>query len=59
MQISLISKIVLFLALYCISDLSIKNNIFRKIMNRANSAKNFQISNPFRDQYQSLKLLSY
>ena len=26
-------------ALYCISDLSIKNNILRKVMNRANRAK--------------------
>ncbi len=39
MQISFIAKIVLFLALYYISDLSIKNNIFRKVMTRANSAK--------------------
>ena len=39
MQISFFAKIVLFLALYCISDLSIKNNFLRKVMNRANSAK--------------------
>ena len=39
MQISFFAKIVLFLALYCISDLSIKNNIMRKIVNRANKAK--------------------
>jgi len=39
MQISFFAKIVLFLALCCISDLSIKNNILRKVMNRANRAK--------------------
>jgi len=39
MQISFFVKVVLFLALYCISDISIKNNIFRKVMNRANKAK--------------------
>ena len=39
MQISFFAKVVLFLTLYCISDLSIKNNILRKVMNRANSAK--------------------
>ena len=39
MQISFFAKVVLFLALYCISDLSIKNNILRKVMNRANRAK--------------------
>ena len=33
------AKVVLFLALYSISDISIKNNIFRKVMNRANRAK--------------------
>ena len=33
------AKVFLFLALYCISDLSIKNNILRKIINRANRAK--------------------
>jgi len=39
MQISFFAKVVLLLALYCISDLSIKNNILRKVMNRANRAK--------------------
>ena len=39
MQISFFAKVILFLALYCISDLSIKNNILKKVMNRANRAK--------------------
>jgi len=39
MQISFFAKAVLFLTLYCISDLSIKKNILRKVMNRANRAK--------------------
>ena len=39
MQISFFAKVVLFLALYFISDISIKNNIFRKVINRANRAK--------------------
>jgi len=39
MQISFFAKVVLFLTLYCISDLSIKNNILRKVINRANRAK--------------------
>ena len=39
MQISFFAKIVLFLALYCISDLSIKKNILKKVITRANSAK--------------------
>ena len=39
MQISFFAKVILFLTLYCISDLSIKNNIFRKVINRANRAK--------------------
>lgn len=39
MQISFFAKVVLFLTLYCISDISIKNNIMRKIMNKANRAK--------------------
>ncbi len=39
MQISFFAKIVLFLTLYCISDLSIKNNILRKVIKRANSSK--------------------
>jgi len=39
MQISFFAKVVLFLTLYGISDLSIKNNILRKVMNRANRAK--------------------
>ena len=39
MQISFFAKVILFLTLYCISDLSIKNNILRKVMNRAHRAK--------------------
>ena len=39
MQISFFAKVVLFLTLYYISDLSIKNNILRKVMNRAHRAK--------------------
>ena len=39
MQISFFAKIVLFLALYFISDLSKKNNILRKEINRSNKAK--------------------
>jgi len=39
MQISFFAKVVLLLTLYCISDLSIKNNILRKVINRANRAK--------------------
>jgi len=39
MQISFFAKVILFLTLYFISDLSIKNNILRKVMNRANRAK--------------------
>ena len=39
MQISFFVKLVLFLSIYFISDLSIKNNIIRKLMRRANRAK--------------------
>jgi hypothetical protein len=39
MQTSFFAKLVLLLTLYCISDLSIKNNILRKVINRANKAK--------------------
>jgi len=39
MQISFFTKVVLFLTLYFISDLSIKNNILRKVINRAYRAK--------------------
>ena len=39
MQLSFLAKVFLFLTLYFISDLSIKNNILRKVMNRANRAK--------------------
>jgi len=39
MQISFFAKLFLFLTLYCISDLSIKNNFSRKVMYRANRAK--------------------
>ena len=39
MQISFFAKVVLFLTLYCISDLSIKNNLLRNVVNRAHRAK--------------------
>ena len=39
MQISFFAKGILFLTLYFISDLSVKNNILRKFMNRANRAR--------------------
>tara|TARA_Y100000589_G_C26650569_1_gene425842 strand:+ start:376 stop:504 length:129 start_codon:yes stop_codon:yes gene_type:complete len=39
MQISFFAKIIFFLALYCISDLSIKNNILNKVIKKANKAK--------------------
>ena len=39
MQISFLAKVFLFLALYCISDMSIKNNIIRKVMSKANRAR--------------------
>ena len=39
MRISLFEKLICFLALYCISDLSIKNNILRKVIKKANNAK--------------------
>ncbi|MDC3134481.1 hypothetical protein OA511_00695 [Prochlorococcus sp. AH-716-J09] len=39
MQISFFAKVVLFSTLYFISDLSIKNNILRKVINRADRAK--------------------
>jgi len=39
MQISFFSKLVLFLTLFCISNLSIENNILRKVIKRANRAK--------------------
>ena len=39
MQISFFAKVIFFLTLYCISDVSIKNNILRKVMNKANKAK--------------------
>jgi len=39
MQIPILGKLILLFALYCISDLSIKKNILRKVMNRANRAK--------------------
>ncbi len=39
MQISFFAKVVLLLTLYCISHISIKNNIVRKVTNQANSAK--------------------
>ena len=38
MRISLFAKLIFFLALYCISDLSIKNNILKKVIIKANRA---------------------
>ena len=43
MRISLFSKLIFFLALYCISDLSIKNNILRKVIRKANNAKQINL----------------
>ena len=45
MQISFFAKVVLFLMLYCISDLSIKNNILTKVINKANRAKKIKLPN--------------
>ena len=39
MKISLFAKLIFFLALYCISDLAIKNNILRRAIKKANNAK--------------------
>ena len=39
MQISIFAKAVLFLTLYAIADLSIKNHILKKTISRANRAK--------------------
>ena len=39
MQIPILAKLILLLALYCISDLSIKRNILRKAVRRANRAR--------------------
>jgi len=39
MQISSFLKLIFFLALFCISDLSIKNNILKKVIRKANNAK--------------------
>ena len=39
MQISLLAKLIFFLTIYCISDISIKNNILRKAIKKANKAK--------------------
>jgi len=47
MHISFLAKVVLFSALYCISDLSIKNNILRKVINRAIKILNFPINGIF------------
>jgi len=43
MRISLFAKLIFFLALYCISDLSIKNNILRKVIRKANNAKQINL----------------
>ena len=39
MKIPFFAKLIFFLALYCISDLAIKNNIIRKAIQKANKAK--------------------
>ena len=39
MRISLFAKLILFLAIYSISNLSIKNNILRKAIIKAYRAK--------------------
>ena len=39
MRISLLAKLIFILALYCISDISTKNNILRKVIRKANKAK--------------------
>ena len=39
MQIPILGKLILLFALYCISDLSIKRNILRKAVRRANRAR--------------------
>ena len=39
MKISFFTKLIFFLALYCISDLSIKNNILKKVIRKAKKAK--------------------
>ena len=43
MRISLFAKLIFFLGLYCISDLSIKNNILRKVIRKANNAKQINL----------------
>ncbi len=39
MQISIFAKVIFFLTLYAISDLSIKNNILKKTVRKASKAK--------------------
>ena len=39
MPISFLAKLIFFLALYCISDLSIKNNIKKNLIRKANKDK--------------------
>ena len=39
MQISFFAKLIFFLALYCIFDLSMKNTILIKAIGKANRAK--------------------
>ena len=43
MRISLFAKLIFFLALYCIFDLAIKNNILRKVIRKANNAKQINL----------------
>ena len=42
MQISIFAKAILFLTLYAISGLSLKNHILRKAIHKANKAKRVQ-----------------
>ena len=43
MRISFFAKLIFFLALYCISDLSIRNNILIKVIRKANNAKQINL----------------
>ncbi len=52
MQISFFAKVVLFLTLYCISDLSNKNNILRKVMNCTDLEKlGAEMESPFAKEW--------
>tara|TARA_Y100000589_G_scaffold239357_1_gene226850 strand:+ start:176 stop:304 length:129 start_codon:yes stop_codon:yes gene_type:complete len=39
MRISLFAKLIFFIALYLISDLSVKNNFLKKSIKKANKAR--------------------